>query len=165
MLASQKLNGYGECTMQNIDLTQFTPEELRELQTRCAYALSDNVVEHKFSEPERMLWLEICAVMRANRGSLESFVRTFGVQRFKDCALDMETVLDKALPEDVKRNVRNTVRSKIMNCLADYLRDASLAVSPKTLLNNFDKLEYATDRHYPGYIAAQLLHRIVLAVA
>ena len=161
LLHSRKQSRISE-VMSNLAIADMSDAELDELSSSIAYARQARTGD-KYSFAEIELW-QIVQEMFNRPQSLDHFVRGmdgsagFGVQRFLSCAQTLEATVNKACALGSKqKSMRNAVRRLMLGCLRNWLKSANVPPSPRALLLNIDKLEYAVDQEYPGYIEAGIL--------
>lgn len=142
-------------------LNDLADEEKRELLARLSYELS-NTKNQGFSADEMALWTTLAEVLPNYRFvKIDNFVASFGRARYRNCSERLEALLGAALPQSTRRPVRMAIRALLVKCVVDYLHAAQIAVSAKSVLSAFDHLEFATDRQYPGYLAAKIIHKVL----
>ncbi len=153
--------------MSILALADMSDAELDELSSGIAYARSQRTGD-VYSRAELELWDTLQSIFN-RRQHIDHFVRGmdgsagFGVQRFLACAQVLEAVLAKACTRSARpdKAMRNAMRRFLLDCLCRWLKGANVPVSPKTVLQNIDKLEYAADQEYPGYIDAGILSFLI----
>ena len=111
------------------------------------------------------LWRAVETLLRLRplQMTLDRFLEGYGRVKYLDGVATMEAILSEAVPKQERKDVRQRVRIIALECLRDYLHSAEIPCTAKTMLNNFDYLRHAIDVQFPGYIDAQLLHRVALA--
>lgn len=117
----------------------------------------------RYSLGETELWNALQAIFNRKQ-PIDYFVRGmdgsagFGVQRFAACANTLEALTNRACIAGKRpdKAARIAMRRLLLNCLCAYLK-LSGPLSPTRVLINIDKIEYATDQEYPGYIDAGIL--------
>jgi len=156
--------------MTNIAVAEMTDAELDELSSRIAYTRSTRSRD-KYSLAELELWRTLQEMFHRSQ-PIDNFVRGmdgsagFGVQRFNACAQVLESLVNRACKSTKRpdKSQRIAMRRLLLECLRDYLKYGNIAVSPARLLNNIEKLEYAVDQQYPGYIEAGMLSYVITAL-
>lgn len=156
-----------------LDIASLSLEEKQQLADQLAYELRGNAFEP--SDSQLALWDAITSTLKsipsasvgqAGRSGLIAFVSKFGRNKFKQRSDAMEALLDEALPRGLhRREIRNAVRQLAVRCLADYVVMRKIPPSPTSLIAMFDRLRYAVDAAFPGYIECKILHRIVQIAA
>jgi hypothetical protein len=97
--------------------------------------------------------------------------------KYKDRAAQLAAILEKAAPRPTRLPVRMAICRVIMDCLAadfrakepyyvenefgEMVEHRPPPFAPSILLGYFDRLEYAVDLAYPGYIEAGILDKVV----
>jgi len=148
--------------MNTLSLTKMSDAELDELSSGIAYARSQRGAD--YSRAELDLWDTIQTIFNRKQ-SIDHFVRGadggngFGVATFRTCAQTLEAVINKACKQTGRpdRAMRVAMRILVMRCLSNWLKISNVPPSPRSLLANIEKLEYAVDQEYPGYIEAGIL--------
>lgn len=148
----------------HIDIAALSPEEKQSLYDSLAYDLR-GAAQHKPDEKAQTFWNDLndaLDVPKGGRRPLSSFLEVVENKGKVRLAVEiLDGLMLQALPPRPSRTLRIQVRDLVLRCLAGYLRARGVPTTPTTLLNNFDKLRSAVDQEYPGYISAQLLHRVV----
>lgn len=149
-----------------IDIEQLNEEETRELVAQLSYKLKNaKSPARAFSDAEIALWSALGnAVPSARYLALAEFVDKNSAKAYRVASAMVEELLDVALVTGSRRAMRYAVRERILLCLRDYLVSTRLPITARTMLQNVDKLEYAVDQQFPGYLRAGLLSRIVKRV-
>lgn len=150
-------------------LKNLTEAERKDLHTRLSYELlgSEKRVN---SQAETLLWKTVQELIPSTRRlSLDDFMKAYNGQKhnvikYAARADVMQDLLDRAAP-GAKRDTRMALRVLMGRSLIRWMQHTDKPVSGITFLNNFDFLEYAVDRAYPGYIAAGMLGRVGLMLS
>jgi hypothetical protein len=144
--------------------TEMSQAELDEHSSQLAFARAKQSGD-RYMRAEIELWNLVQAMFNRSQ-PIDHFVRGvdgsqgFGAARFLLCSQTLETLVVRAAGYGGKkpdRTLRNGMRQLMLNCLRDWVKGSGTPLSPKTLLQNIDKLEHAVDHEYPGYIDAGML--------
>lgn len=142
-------------------LASMSLADREELAAQLAFELRKTKTPVSAADAE--LWDALGDVLRAHgkgRQPLSTFITDFGRAKYASCVEQIETLLVEAAPPGVRKTVVMALRRIVLECLAQHLKAASIPVTPRVMLNSFGLLRYAVDQQFPGYIAAQLLHRV-----
>ena len=146
-----------------IDLAQefedYSRSELLDLQTKIEYALAAGKQKAEPTSADKELWDAIGEIVGYNV-SLKVMIQRIGYERYVECRSIMDQLLERALPKDVRKVQRSAIRVRMLQCLADYIRDRRKTPTHPTMLRDFEFLKHAVDLQFPGYIDCQLLHKI-----
>jgi hypothetical protein len=142
-------------------IAEMNAAEREEIKTQIAYA-ETQLLSAKFSTAELELWDTLREIFNTRRNlPLTNFVKGkgLGLQRYHDCSKALEAMVTKACRGTRKpdRAMRVAMRRLLLDCLCQCLTAGNVLLSPTVLLLCFDKLEYAADQAYPGYIEAGML--------
>lgn len=145
-------------------LDDLTDAERNELHEKLSYDLATDT--RVWSEPELALWdLLVELVPNQRRTPKDGFIKAYGYRRYQACGNILEELLTRALPPGTRKSTRSAIRAIMGKSLVRYLNARNAPVTFTTLLNNFDKLEYAIGNDYPGYIDARILHLLATMFA
>jgi hypothetical protein len=149
-----------------IDIEQLNEDETRELLAQLSYKLKNaKSPTRAFSDAEVALWNALGnAVPSARYVALSEFLDKTSAKAYRIASAMVEEVLDISLATGSRRAMRYAVRERILLCLRDYMVSIKVPVTARTMLQHIDKLEYAVDQQFPGYLRAGLLSRIVKRV-
>ena len=103
----------------------------------------------------RALRLE-CSLMGSTEEAAETFVRDYGPRKFAgkvDFVLEYLSSTRKVLRRPQVENLLVLV----FRCLAADIRQRSIPVTGKTLLDGVSNMPHAVDQCYPGYAEASML--------
>ena len=146
-----------------IDLDQafedYSRSELLDLQTKIEYALAAGKQKVEPTADDKALWDAIGDVV-GYHASLKVAIQRIGYARYAECTSIMDQLLTRALPKDVRKVQRAAIRERMLQCLADYLRDRHKTPTHPSMLRDFELLKHAVDLQFPGYIDCQMLHKI-----
>lgn len=155
-----------------IDTTLLTLDEKQRLADKLAYEL--RAAKFVPSDREAILWDALLTVLKTTPGAnqvrpglpgLEQFMTTYSRRKYRERADQMAQLLDEALPVTTRRAVRDAVRQIVIRCVARDLFDRNVPIGPKTLLEQFGRLRWCIDQHFPGYIECQMLHKVAQIAA
>lgn len=146
-------------------LTDMTLEEKKALSDQLAFELRGG--KAPISDAAYELWdaLSETVGQKAVKAHLLRFLEDFGKAKYANAVEVCEHLLTAAVPKGTRKPIVMAVRRVVLACLADHLRAQNIPATPRVILNNIGMLRYAVDQQYPGYIDAQLLHRVAQAVA
>jgi hypothetical protein len=150
----------------SIDLASLSLAERRELHAQLAYEFRGS--KSGRAELPDELWDAICEAIKSTgraRQPLGRFLESYGKSEYQRCSEQMDALLARAVPKDTRKAVVTAVRRVMIDTLVAYLDSRNIPVGPRSILNSFGMLKYAVDRAYPGYIEAQLLHMVAMAIA
>lgn len=89
----------------------------------------------------------------------ERFARDYGQKKF-DEKVDFAFQYISATREVMRRPQVEALLCLVFSCLASDMRQRSVPVTGKTLLDQLSYAPHAVDQRYPGYAAASMLHCI-----
>lgn len=148
-------------------LDKLTADERREVQARLALQ-SGKKAKQDLSPEDAEFWDLVCeaaGLLPRQRQRLSVFVTDYGRTKFQDRLATLDDVLNLGVPAGTSRTVRMAVKRVALSALVEMLTERSIPVTAKTLLNSFDRLQFAVDLQFPGYIRAKLLHKVARAAA
>jgi hypothetical protein len=149
-----------------IDLASLSLDERRELHAQLAYEFRGS--KSGAAELPNELWDAICEAIKTtgrSRQPLGRFLESFGKSEYQRCSEQMDALIARAVPKGTRKPVVMAVRRVMIDTLIAHLDNRNIPVSPRSILNSFGMLKYAVDQAYPGYIEAQLLHMVAMAIA
>lgn len=106
----------------------------------------------------RAIRREVTAMSERDEAA-ERFVRDYGQKKF-DEKLDFAFQYISATREVMRRPQVEALLCLVFNCLASDMRQRSVPVTGKTLLDQLNYAPHAVDQRYPGYAEARMLHCI-----
>ena len=148
-----------------IDLDSLSAAEKQELYAQLAFSMQD---QDDASDLPRELWdamLHVLQLEGKSRMTLKAFVRGYGRAKYIQRGEELDKLLAAALPAYTRKQTVVAVRRIILGCLVQRMNQKGIPVSPTSILRCFPWMRAAVDAAYPGYIDAQLLHKVVLAFA
>lgn len=104
----------------------------------------------------RALRLE-CPLMGASEEAAERFVREYGPRKFAEKVVFVTDYLSAAR-EIMRRPQVESLITLVFRCLAMDMRQRSIPVTGRIMLDQSSNIPYAVDQRYPGYAEASLLH-------
>lgn len=144
-----------------IDPSLLSPEQRRELYDQLAYEFRGVTGKGVRGDIPTELWDVIGdALQGAHRQPVRRFVEDYGKARYLACAEQLEALIVLAVPSGTRKPVVMAVRRCMIDCLITHLRRRNIPVTPAVIMNSFVMLRHAIEQAYPGYIDAQLLHRV-----
>jgi hypothetical protein len=89
------------------------------------------------------------------------FLKDYGVVKFKRHAEHVFRFIDQTR-KYLRRPQTNALLCTCFECLAEDLTRRNVPATPRTMLDQIERVEVAVDMNYPGYASAGMLHRIAL---
>jgi len=98
--------------------------------------------------------------------SLPDLMKSVTKRKYKERSTMLFRTIALGTGEELPRTERIALAVECLDCLADWIdtlreKDHSTARSAVNLLEHMGNLATAIDFHYPGYIEARMLHRLV----
>lgn len=150
----------------SFDPSLLTADERRELFNQLAFEFRGSKGSRADIPSE--LWDVIGDALEQNPGHrrpLPRFLEDYGKARYLACAKQLEALIIQAVPKGTRKPVVMAVRRCMIDCLIAHLRARNIPATPAVILNSFVMLRHAIEQAYPGYIDAQLLHRVAELIA
>lgn len=144
-----------------VDISSLSLAEQKDLYAKLSYQFKDEVGA---SDAVRSLLNELndaAGLPSGGRRPLKQFLEQAGNKsRLSRASEIIDGLMARAVPSKTVHVVEMRVRAMMLLSLASYIRMGGAPVTVTNLLVNFDKLRDAVEADYPGYIQAQMLHRI-----
>lgn len=139
------------------EIGNLSRSEREHLMTVLAYHEAND--QSPISREQRFI-LQTIAELSDNRATPvfeERFIKSYGRRKFDQQCDEVFTFL-----EDSRKYLHpvqmNGLIEVCLKALAASLRDRTLPVTPKTMMDSISSLPAAVDKQFPGYAAAKLLH-------
>ena len=148
-----------------IDIASLSAADKKELYAQLAHEFQAGT---DASDLPTDLWDAICHIMRMEgraRMPLKRFVDSFGKAKYIEHAQQLESLITRAVPRFTRKTQVMAVRRIILGCLVEHMESRDIPITPTSILNCFGMLRMSVEKSYPGYIDAQLLHRVAVAFA
>lgn len=155
----------GICLAMAFDPSTLTADERRQLYDQLAYEFRGVSGKGIKVDVPPELWDVIGDVLEGRRQPLARFLEDYGKANYIACAAQLEALIVKAVPKGTRKPVVMAVRRCMIDCLISRMQARGIPVTPKSILNCFVMLRQAIEEAYPGYIDAQLLHRVAELIA
>ena len=150
-------------TADQIDLDALPKAEQRLLFDRLAARFDKGPAPVKAGHNEQELY-DVLRALLAEHGirpaPYAEFARQYGVGRFAEKALFVNSLLDRGIGGLIRKPQRLQLLRVCMECLIELLIEWGLPLGMQPILNNIGALEAAIERSYPGYLRARLLDRV-----
>ncbi len=131
--------------------------------------------EIQFTVFEEFVWNQLSLLTNYHRSSerRNEAIAKYGVRKLRTRIAEIDNFAVHCFPVIVRRPVKEAFLVVVLKCLVDDLtirfREREdfpgVPVTPFLVLDHIDKLEFAVDKRFPGYLKAGLLHKIAPLVA
>lgn len=144
------------------NISTLTLEEKRQLSAQLAYSLASAGFD--VSREHAMFFEDVCealALLPKARPPLEAFMRKFGVARYEAACAQVREFVDNGCGLVLRGVERHALTRRLLGCVVVHLRAKGIPTTPVSLLRSLWALPIVTERQFPGYAEARMLHHIV----